>query len=81
MMADLGELVGLMDLVGEVEVGDIGDLLHQGVGEVMFDADAVKARPEAGLREGEGRELLKFATRRVGDFYGFKSTPKEENEG
>lgn len=81
MMRDLGELVGLMDLVGEVEVGDVGDLLHQGVGEVVFDERAVQSRGEAKLAPEEGRALLGYATRRVGDFYGFKTTPKTENEG
>jgi hypothetical protein len=77
---DLGELVGLMDLVHEVEVHDVGALLSS-TGEVVFDKDSVAARGEARLEEGEGRGLLEHATRRVGDFYGFKTTRKGEDEG
>ncbi|BEI90197.1 uncharacterized protein CcaverHIS019_0302670 [Cutaneotrichosporon cavernicola] len=77
---DLGDLVGLMDLVHEVEVRDVGELLSS-TGEIVFNADAIKGRGEADLDEWEGRPLLDYATRRVGDFYGFKATIKGEDEG
>ncbi|GMK58214.1 hypothetical protein CspeluHIS016_0502460 [Cutaneotrichosporon spelunceum] len=77
---DLGDLVGLMDLVREVEVHDVGELLSN-TGEIAFNANSVKGRGEARLCDGEGRLLLEYATRRVGDFYGFKSTVKGEDEG
>ncbi|TXT04915.1 hypothetical protein VHUM_03998 [Vanrija humicola] len=72
LIDDLGELLGLMDLVKTVELpqDDVASLLTEGVGEVVFDG-----RPHArSVREGEaGRELLSHATRRVGDYYGFKT--------
>ncbi|KLT40725.1 hypothetical protein CC85DRAFT_287119 [Cutaneotrichosporon oleaginosum] len=77
---DLGELVGLMDLVHEVEVHDVETLLSS-TGDVVFDKQAVEERGEARLDAGEGRKLLEFASRRVGDFYGYKTTIKGEDEG
>jgi hypothetical protein len=74
LLADLGELVGLMDLVGEAVTldADVGELLTAGVGEIVIDAGKQRGNED---KDGEerGRELLQYATRRVGDYYGFKS--------
>lgn len=95
LLDDLGELVGLMDLVGSVEVeGEVRELLTEGVGEVVFGGEGVgevvfgdeEVRERRGKvgeleerREGvdeDGRRLLEYATRRVGEFYGFRTEKK-----
>ncbi|WOO85765.1 uncharacterized protein LOC62_07G009251 [Vanrija pseudolonga] len=77
LIDDLGELLGLMDLVKTVELpqDDVASLLTEGVGEVVFDG-----REHArSIREGEaGRQFLPYATRRVGDYYGFKTEGNKE---
>lgn len=82
LKAELGELLGLMDIVKDVEMPqgevDLRQLLTEGVGEVVIDekvaeagAGVQKARMEEKLehREKHGKELLDWATRRVGDYY------------
>lgn len=122
MLAELGTLVGLMDLVQAVEMEpglDVGGLLADGVGEVVIDGSHEMARARTGMEveaesesttstststtieadivglPGErresphvagapehnpksGRELLEYATRRVGDYYGFRKAPREQ---
>lgn len=81
--AELSELIGLMDIVKEVELppGDLRtitqELLGQGVGSVVFDqldeeAQKTKVVQEAEEREKHGKELLEWATKRVGDYYSAK---------
>ena len=69
----LGELIGLMELVKDVELeGDVGELLAEGVGEVVIDGSETTISPKPttpGSSEKSGKELLDWATRRVGDFY------------
>jgi len=77
LLADLGELVGLMDLVGSVELeGDVGTLLSAGIGEFVIG----ESREREPVPEGQeqGRQLLEYATRRVGDYYGFRVEEKEQ---
>ncbi|GFZ50604.1 hypothetical protein JCM24511_08362 [Saitozyma sp. JCM 24511] len=122
VLAELGTLVGLMDLVQavEMEVGlDVGGLLADGVGEVVIDGSHEMGRARTGMEAGaeaesststsasttieadivglpgerretphvagapehshkSGRELLEYATRRVGDYYGFRKAPREQ---
>jgi hypothetical protein len=119
MLAELGTLVGLMDLVQAVEMEpglDVGGLLADGVGEMVIDGShemarartRMKAEAEATTstststsieedivallgerrethsagdpehRSKSGRELLEYATRRVGDYYGFRKAPREQ---
>ncbi|KAK4685311.1 hypothetical protein P7C73_g4840, partial [Tremellales sp. Uapishka_1] len=86
LMEELNELIGLMDQVKAVELpaGDrqemIRDLLGVGVGEIVIDGshESQKVGELRGQGRGmeketkNGRELLEYATRRVGDYYGFK---------
>jgi hypothetical protein len=77
LLAELGELIGLMDLVSSVELeGDVGDLLSAGVGEYVIG----EPREREPVPEGqeEGRRLLQYATRRVGDYYGVRVEDKKE---
>jgi hypothetical protein len=82
LKAELGELLGLMDIVKNVEMpqGEVNlrQLLTEGVSEVVIDekvaevgAGLQQARMEEKLehREKHGKELLDWATRRVGDYY------------
>jgi hypothetical protein len=82
-MDELGTLFGLMEMVKEVEMPfeDVGQLLGEGVREVVIDGShldiggrtgGVERSVDAagpGRVEKRGRELLEHATRRVGDFY------------
>ena len=83
MKAELGELLGLMDIVKEVDLpaGDLRaitkELLSQGVGSVVFDKLEVEEKKrkvvaETEDREKHGKDLLEWATRRVGDYYSAK---------
>jgi len=82
LKAELGELLGLMDIVKNVEMPhgevNLAQLLTEGVGEVVIDEKVAEAskgvqkvRIEEKLehREKHGKELLEWATRRVGDYY------------
>lgn len=57
------------------EKGAVGELLTQGVGEVLIGEET---EAERGDGEVEGRELLVWATRRKGDFYNSKAGKKAE---
>jgi hypothetical protein len=73
----LGELVGLMDLVGKAEPEpDVGGLLSAAVGEFVMGSDEGEVSREP-LEGDENRRLLGYATRRVGDFYGFKAAARK----
>lgn len=80
LLRGLNELVGLMEVVKEVQLpvgkDTIGELLTQGVGEVVIGEHT------GGERETEavnGRELLQWATRKKGDYYHSKAA-KRANE-
>ncbi len=91
LISGLGELVGLMDLVKEVELppGDrddmVRELLSEGIGEVLIDGsdEAGTLALEGGGKEGErremksGRELLEYSTRRVRDYYAHRVERKK----
>lgn len=89
-MSGLGELVGLMDLVKEVELpsGDrnemVRELLSEGVGEVVIDESdgevslADECTTAAVGEAKKGRELLEYATRRVGDYYAHRVERKKD---
>ncbi|EKD02752.1 hypothetical protein A1Q2_02982 [Trichosporon asahii var. asahii CBS 8904] len=80
LLEELNELVGLMDLVHEVEVNeDHGELLTHGVPEMVFDVDT-KHTPQSPPEGKRDRELLEYATRRIGDYYGFKTEAKTAKE-
>lgn len=80
LLEDLNELVGLMDLVHEVEVNeDHGELLTHGVPEMVLDVDT-KHTPQSPPEGKRDRELLEYATRRIGDYYGFKTEAKAKKE-
>lgn len=70
LLKGLNELVGLMEVVKAVELPEgkqaIGELLTQGVGEVMIGENTGKDRDEGQIK---GRELLEWATSRKGDYY------------
>ena len=88
-MSGLSELIGLMDLVKEVEFpeGDwdqmVGDLLSEGVGEIVIngggDPTLTGESPGAEDEGKSGRELLDWATRRVGDYYAHRIEHKPED--
>jgi hypothetical protein len=90
-MSGLGELVGLMDLVKEVQLPDgdrdemFRELLSEGVGEVIIDGSdepvptKTEEEREKEVREKSGRELLGWATRRVGDYYAHRVEKKVES--
>jgi hypothetical protein len=80
LLKGLNELVGLMEVVKGVELPQgkeaIGELLTQGVGEVVIGEHT------GGEREGEavnGRELLQWATRKKGDYY-YSKAAKRSND-
>lgn len=79
LLEGLNELVGLMEAVQAVDLphekGAVGELLTQGVGEVLIGEET---EAERGDGEVEGRELLVWATRRKGDFYNSKAGKKAE---
>jgi hypothetical protein len=91
LMSGLGELVGLMDLVKEVQLPDgdrdemFRELLSEGVGEVIIDGSdeplptKTEEEREKEVREKSGRELLGWATRRVGDYYAHRVEKKVES--
>ena len=79
LLEELGEIVALMDYAKRTELpeGDLReitrDLLGEGVGQVVLGPEEVGEvrRGEEGT-EGDhvqGKELLKWATSRVGDYY------------
>ena len=80
---ELGDLIGLMEIVKNVELPSgkdlnsvTSDLLGQGVGQVVFDHHVAKVGDSPSSREEsverDGRELLKLSTRRLGDYYASK---------
>ena len=89
LLHELGELVGLMELVKDVRLdGDVGELLAEGVGEVFIgevdnsDHSNKPRRGDSAVQETSlgkdpdeksGRELLDWASRRIGDFYAHKA--------
>ncbi|ORX37151.1 hypothetical protein BD324DRAFT_428879 [Kockovaella imperatae] len=88
LLDGLGELIGLMELVKSVELeGDVGELLAEGVGEVVIDgseppkptdSSEVASQPAPSLSKPKsGRELLGWATRKVGDFYAHRIETRE----
>lgn len=77
LLRGLNELVGLMEVVKAVELPQgseaMGELLTQGVGEVIIDEHTVQERDEGKVG---GRELLGWATSRKGDYYHSKAAKK-----
>jgi hypothetical protein len=74
LLKGLQGLIGLMEAVKAVEIpkGDYGELLGRGVGELVLDFEkspVVEAEETAAIDVKKGRELLAYATRRVGDYY------------
>ncbi|ORY22029.1 hypothetical protein BCR39DRAFT_562455 [Naematelia encephala] len=86
LVSELSELVGLMELVKAVPLpeGDLSSLLSEGLGEVVVDGsheDAPGLEVEEGAEEEvRSRELLGYATRRVGDYYASRLETKREND-
>ena len=81
LIDDLNDLVGLMDLVKSVTLpDDLSELLSEGVGEVVIGPDTSSASPSSSsrLKEKNGRELLDYATRRIGDAYAHRSSRKTD---
>lgn len=77
LLEDLGGLVGLMDLVSAVQVeGEVRDLLTEGTAEVVFTAEGSSVGETGETGEDKHPRLLEYATRRVGEFYGFKGESK-----
>jgi len=74
LLEGLNELVGLMEAVKAVQLPEgkeaVGELLNQGVGEVIIGE---KTGTDRVAGEVEGRELLGWATRRKGDYYHSKA--------
>jgi hypothetical protein len=56
----------------------VGELLYQGVGEVVIGEKTGEKRENA---EVEGRALLEWATRRKGDYYHSKAGKRVEDIG
>ena len=79
LLKGLNELVGLMEAVKEVELPQgkeaVGELLNQGVGEVVIGEETGTDRVTG---EVGGRELLGWATRRKGDYYHSRAGRKIE---
>jgi hypothetical protein len=79
LLEGLNELVGLMEAVKAVQLPEgkeaVGELLNQGVGEVVIGEET---GGERGSGEVEGRELLGWATRRKGDYYHSKAGKRAE---
>ncbi|TYJ58377.1 hypothetical protein B9479_000923 [Cryptococcus floricola] len=72
MMEELGELVGLMDLVKQVELPqeEIEGLLGEGIGAIKIgQSDASGKEEETSEKEESGKKLLAWSPTRVGDFY------------
>ncbi|OXG76697.1 hypothetical protein C345_06555 [Cryptococcus neoformans A2-102-5] len=75
LLEGLSELVGLMELVKDVELPheEIGGLLAEGVGSVWIREidlkDEGKAEDEVNAREKSGQELLDWSPTRLGDYY------------
>lgn len=75
LLEGLSELVGLMELVKDVELPneEIGGLLAEGVGSVWIreidPKDEGKAENEVNAREKSGQELLDWSPTRLGDYY------------
>lgn len=81
LLEGLNELVGLMEAVKAVELPErkeaIGQLLNQGVGEVVIGQDTGSER---GSEEVNGRDLLGWATRRKGDYYHSKAGKRADEK-
>jgi hypothetical protein len=81
LLEGLNELVGLMEAVKAVELPEGKDavqkLLNRGVGEVVIGQDT---GGEGEKEKVEGRELLKWATRRKGDYYHSKAGKRADEE-
>lgn len=77
LLKGLNELVGLMEVVQNVELpegeGAIGELLTQGVGEVTIGERTGEQRDPG---KTQGRDLLEWATSRKGDYYHTKTGKK-----
>ncbi|WVQ73470.1 hypothetical protein IAR50_003042 [Cryptococcus sp. DSM 104548] len=74
LMDELGELVGLMDLVKQVELPqeEIEGLLGEGIGAIRVGESDVGKEDVAGPIEGKqesGKKLLEWSPTRVGDFF------------
>lgn len=88
LLEGLKGLVGLMDAVKAVELPEggegYGSLLGRGVGELVLDFEKTedmqgdKKSSDQGEKK-RGRELLQYATRRVGDYYASRLPPKTES--
>jgi hypothetical protein len=75
LLKELNELVSLMDGVKDVVLplnkDELGSLLSEGVGEVHIGHDDLQLGKKADreMEKEDGRKLLSWATRRVGDYY------------
>lgn len=75
LLDELSELVGLMELVKDVELPqeEIERLLAEGVGAVRIGEidlkDEGKAENEVNGREKSGQDLLDWSSTRLGDYY------------
>jgi hypothetical protein len=82
LLEGLNELVGLMEAVKAVQLPEgkeaVGELLNRGVGEVVIGEET---GVERGTGEVEGRELLRWATRRKGDYYHSRAGKRTEEIG
>lgn len=77
LLQGLNDLVGLMEVVKSVQLPEgkeaIGELLTQGVGEVVIGENIAEERDEGKVG---GRDLLGWATSRKGDYYHSKASKK-----
>jgi Arc/MetJ family transcription regulator len=82
LLEGLNELVGLMEAVKAVQLPEgkeaVGELLNRGVGE---DVIGEETGTDRGTGEVEGRELLRWATRRKGDYYHSRAGKRTEEIG
>jgi hypothetical protein len=83
LLKGLNELVGLMEVVKAVELPKgkdaIGELLTQGVSEVVIGEHTGEDIGSAGEDTVRGRELLQWATRRKGDYYHSKAAKRSSD--
>jgi hypothetical protein len=83
LLKGLNELVGLMEVVKAVELPEgkdaIGELLTQGVSEVVIGEHTGEDIGSAGEDTARGRELLQWATRRKGDYYHSKAAKRSSD--
>ena len=82
LLEGLNELVGLTEAVKAVQLPEgkeaVEELLNRGVGEVDIGDETGTDR---GTGEVEGRELLRWATRRKGDYYHSRAGKRTEEIG